>query len=119
MIIRDSYNALFIYIIVSFLLVIVLYSLSFLISPKLNTVQKLSIYECGFDSISTTHVEFNVKFYLVALLFVIFDLEIVFLFPWSVYLGSLNLFSFYTMMYFLVMLLIGFLYEYKKGALEW
>jgi NADH-quinone oxidoreductase subunit A len=119
MLIKDSYTFIFIYAIVSFCLVIILYSLSYLLSNKLGSVQKLSAYECGFEPISSSQIKFNVKFYLVALLFVIFDLEIIFLFPWSVNVLTLGIFGYYSMLFFLGLLTLGFIYEYKKGAIEW
>lgn len=80
---------------------------------------KLAAYECGFDAFSDTKGRFDVKFYLVALLFIIFDLEIAFLFPWAVTLGRIGAFGFWSMMAFLGILAVGFFYEWKKGALDW
>jgi NADH-quinone oxidoreductase subunit A len=80
---------------------------------------KLSSYECGFEAIGEAHNMFDVKFYIVAILFIIFDLEIMFLIPWAVSLGKIGLFGFYSMMCFLTVLTIGFIYEWKKGALDW
>jgi NADH-quinone oxidoreductase subunit A len=76
-------------------------------------------FECGFDVFEDTRVNFDVRFYLVAILFIIFDLEIAFLFPWAVSLGNIGLFGFWSMMFFLLVLTFGFIYEWKKGALEW
>ena len=76
-------------------------------------------FECGFDVFEDTRVYFDVRFYLVAILFIIFDLEIAFLFPWAVSLGNIGLFGFWSMMFFLLVLTFGFIYEWKKGALEW
>jgi len=90
-----------------------------MISIKAPNIQKLSIYECGFEPINSPRTKFNIKFYLVALLFVLFDLEVVFVFPWAVNLYYLGLFGYYTMIFFLFVLTLGFIYEYKKGALEW
>ena len=81
--------------------------------------EKLSPYECGFDAFEDTRSQFDVRFYLVAILFIIFDLEVAFLFPWAVSLGSIGLLGFWSMMVFLGVLTIGFIYEWKKGALEW
>ena len=80
---------------------------------------KLSEYECGFPAFEDARAEFDVRFYLVAILFIIFDLEVSFLFPWAVSFGELGLFGFWSMMVFLGVLTIGFIYEWKKGALEW
>jgi len=82
-------------------------------------IEKLSAYECGFDPFEESLGRFDIKFYIVAILFLIFDLEIVFLFPWSVILLQLPLFSFWIIFYFLFILIIGFIYEWKKGALDW
>jgi len=81
--------------------------------------EKLSPYECGFEAFEDARVKFDVRYYLVAILFIIFDLEIAFLFPWAVALGDIGLFGFWSMMVFLAVLTIGFIYEWKKGALEW
>lgn len=81
--------------------------------------EKLAPYECGFDAFADSRGRFNVRFYLVALLFVIFDLEVAFLFPWAITLGALGDLGFWSMMLFLAILTAGFLYEWKKGALEW
>ena len=89
------------------------------IAPKNPDSEKLSPYECGFDPFDDSRSRFEVKFYLVAILFIIFDLEIVFLFPWAIAFKDLGLFGFFSMMFFLAILTIGFIYEWKKGALEW
>ncbi len=81
--------------------------------------EKLSAYECGFEPFSDARHKFDVRFYLVAILFIIFDLEVAFLFPWAVTLGHTGLFGFWSMVAFLGVLTIGFIYEWKKGALEW
>ena len=81
--------------------------------------EKLSAYECGFDAFEDARTKFDVRYYLVAILFIIFDLEIAFLFPWAVALGDIGLFGFWSMIVFLGVLTIGFIYEWKKGALEW
>ena len=93
--------------------------LNFLFSPKNPDSEKLSAYECGFEAFSDSRMEFDVRFYLVAILFIIFDLEIAFLFPWAVSLGQLGALGFWSMMIFLFVLTIGFIYEWKKGALDW
>ena len=93
--------------------------LNFLFSPKKPDPEKLSAYECGFEAFSDSRMEFDVRFYLVAILFIIFDLEIAFLFPWAISLGNLGPLGFWSMMIFLFILTIGFIYEWKKGALDW
>ncbi len=81
--------------------------------------EKLSAYECGFEAFADTRGRFDVRFYLVCLLFIIFDLEIAFLFPWAISLGDIGVFGFWSMMTFLGVLTVGFIYEWKKGGLEW
>jgi len=93
--------------------------LNFLFSPKNSDPEKLSAYECGFEAFGDSRMEFDVRFYLVAILFIIFDLEIAFLFPWAISLGNLGPLGFWSMMIFLFILTIGFIYEWKKGALDW
>ena len=93
--------------------------LNFLFSPKNPDPEKLSAYECGFEAFDDSRMEFDVRFYLVAILFIIFDLEIAFLFPWAISLGNLGSLGFWSMMIFLLILTIGFIYEWKKGALDW
>lgn len=90
-----------------------------LVSPSKPDANKLAAYECGFDAFSDAHHKFDVRFYLVAILFIIFDLEIAFLFPWAVTLGEIGWFGFWSMMGFLGILTVGFIYEWKKGALDW
>ena len=92
---------------------------SWIVAKQNPDDQKLSPYECGFDAFEDTRSQFDVRFYLVAILFIIFDLEVAFLFPWAVSLGSIGLFGFWSMMAFLGVLTVGFIYEWKKGALEW
>ena len=93
--------------------------INFLFSPKKPDPEKLSAYECGFEPFSDSRMEFDVRFYLVAILFIIFDLEIAFLFPWAISLGKIGLLGFVSMMIFLFILTVGFIYEWKKGALDW
>ena len=93
--------------------------LNFLFSPKNPDSAKLSAYECGFEAFGDSRMEFDVRFYLVAILFIIFDLEIAFLFPWAISLGNLGALGFWSMMIFLFVLTVGFVYEWKKGALDW
>ena len=93
--------------------------INFLFSPKKPDPEKLSAYECGFEPFNDSRMEFDIRFYLVAILFIIFDLEIAFLFPWAVSLGNIGSLGFWSMMIFLFVLTIGFIYEWKKGALDW
>ncbi|MGA8052366.1 MAG: NADH-quinone oxidoreductase subunit A [Burkholderiales bacterium] len=81
--------------------------------------EKLSPYECGFEAFEDAHMKFDVRYYLVAILFILFDLEIAFLFPWAITLNEIGSFGFWSMMLFLAILVVGFIYEWKKGALEW
>jgi NADH-quinone oxidoreductase subunit A len=92
---------------------------SYVIARQRPDAEKLSPYECGFEPFEDTRGRFDVRFYLVAILFIIFDLEVAFLFPWAVSLGNIGLLGFWSMMIFLGVLTIGFIYEWKKGALEW
>ena len=93
--------------------------LNFLLSPRKPDPEKLSTYECGFEAFGDSRMEFDVRFYLVAILFIIFDLEIAFLFPWAISLGQIGLIGFWSMMVFLFILTFGFIYEWKIGALDW
>ena len=93
--------------------------LNYFLSPKMPDHEKLSSYECGFEPFNDSRMEFDVRFYLVAILFIIFDLEIAFLFPWAISLGKIGIFGFISMMIFLFILTVGFIYEWKKGALDW
>ncbi len=92
---------------------------SLLVGLRKPDQEKLSAYECGFDAFSDARSKFDVRFYLVTLLFIIFDLEIAFLFPWAITLGKIGLFGFWSMIIFLSVLTVGFIYEWKKGGLEW
>ncbi len=92
---------------------------SFVIGQQRPDVEKNSAYECGFEAFDDSRGRFDVRFYLVAILFIIFDLEVAFLFPWAVTLGKIGVFGFWSMMVFLFILTIGFIYEWRKGALEW
>ena len=93
--------------------------LNFALAPNNPDPEKLSAYECGFEPFNDSRMEFDVRFYLVAILFIIFDLEIAFLFPWAISLGKIGIFGFVSMMIFLFILTVGFIYEWKKGALDW
>ena len=91
----------------------------FVIAYKSPDPEKLSAYECGFAAFDDARMQFDIRFYLVAILFIIFDLEVAFLFPWAVSFGSLGWAGFWSMMVFLAVLTVGFIYEWRKGALEW
>ncbi len=92
---------------------------AFVVAPQKPDTEKLSAYECGFNAFDDARMQFDVRYYLVAILFIIFDLEVAFLFPWAISLGALGVFGFWSMMVFLGVLTVGFVYEWKKGALEW
>ena len=107
-----------------FLAIAVALGLLLLLSAALIAVrnpdsEKVSAYECGFNAFDDARMKFDVRFYLVSILFIIFDLEIAFLFPWAISLGGIGPTGFWSMMFFLGVLTIGFIYEWKKGALEW
>lgn len=104
---------------VALALSLVLTSIAFLRGPSKPDLEKNSPYECGFEPFSDARMKFDVRFYLVAILFIIFDLEIAFLFPWSITLSEQGMTGFWSMMLFLAVLTVGFIYEWKKGALEW
>lgn len=93
--------------------------LSLVVAKQKPDPDKLSAYECGFDAFDDARHKFDVRFYLVAILFIIFDLEVAFLFPWAVTLGKIGMFGFWSMVVFLGVLTVGFIYEWKKGALDW
>ncbi|CAK9195746.1 unnamed protein product [Sphagnum troendelagicum] len=110
-----------VYLVISLLLSLILIDVSFLFasSSSLAYPEKLSAYECGFDPLDDARSRFDIRFYLVSILFIIFDLEVTFLFPWAVSLNKIGLFGFWSMIVFLLILTIGFIYEWKKGALDW
>ena len=114
-----NYLSIFIFFIICVILAVIIFFIPYLLSEKLNDKNKLSSYECGFNPFCDTHNEFDIKFYIVAILFIIFDLEISFLFPWAMTLGTISAFGFWTMAVFLIILTVGFVYEWKKGALDW
>ena len=114
-----DYFPIILFLIISFGLSLGFIMMNFLFSPKNPDPEKLSAYECGFEPVNDSRMEFDVRFYLVAILFIIFDLEIAFLFPWAISLGKIGLLGFVSMMIFLFILTVGFIYEWKKGALDW
>jgi len=114
-----DYFSIILFLIISLSLSIGFIVFNFLLSPSKPDPEKLSAYECGFEPFDDSRMEFDVRFYLVAILFIIFDLEIAFLFPWAISLGNIGLLGFSSMMIFLFILTVGFIYEWKKGALDW
>jgi len=114
-----DYLSIIIFLFIALFLSIGFVLVNFLVAPNNPDPEKLSAYECGFEAFDDSRMEFDVRFYLVAILFIIFDLEIAFLFPWAISLGNIGLLGFWSMMIFLSVLSIGFIYEWKKGALEW
>ena len=116
---RNEYVYLLISIFSGLVLSLVIFSISNFLITKQYDLEKTSAYECGFEPFEDSRTRFDVKFYLVAILFIIFDLEIVFLFPWSTSLGSLDQVGYWSMFIFLFILTVGFVYEWCKGALDW
>ncbi len=114
-----EYLPILIFLVIAGGLALVMVALPVVLAPKNPDSEKLSAYECGFDTFGDARGKFDVRFYLVSILFIIFDLEVAFLFPWAITLGKIGLVGFWSMMVFLGVLTIGFIYEWKKGALEW
>ena len=114
-----DYLPLVVFIGLSLVIGIALLVIPFLVAYSKPDAEKLSAYECGFNAFDDASMKFDVRFYLVSILFIIFDLEVAFLFPWAVAFKSVGLFGFWSMMLFLGVLTVGFVYEWKKGALEW
>jgi len=114
-----SYLPVAIFIGVALAIGLALMASAFLIAIRRPDAEKLSAYECGFDAFDDARMHFDIRFYLVAILFIIFDLEVAFLFPWAISLKEVGIFGFWSMMVFLGILTIGFVYEWRKGALEW
>ena len=114
-----SYVPIFLFILISLGIGIAAISAGRILAPDHPDDQKLSPYECGFEAFEDSRMKFDVRYYLVAILFIIFDLEIAFLFPWAVVLHEIGVFGFWAMILFLGVLVVGFVYEWKKGALEW
>ncbi len=115
----SSYFSIILFLFIALVLSVGFIFANFLAAPSNPDPEKLSAYECGFEAFDDSRMEFDVRFYLVAILFIIFDLEIAFLFPWAISLGNIGALGFWSMMIFLSILTIGFIYEWKKGALEW
>ena len=115
----ENYVPILVFLAVGIGLGLLLTALGFLLGRRRPDSEKLSAYECGFEAFEDTRMKFDVRYYLVAILFIIFDLEIAFLFPWAVALDGIGLFGVLAMAVFIGILVIGFIYEWKKGALEW
>jgi len=115
----QEYLPIIIFIIIASIISTIMIAIPMFFAVSKPDSEKISPYECGFEPFDDARIEFDVRFYLVAILFVIFDLEIAFLFPWAITLGKIGLFGFWSMMVFLLILTIGFIYEWRKGALEW
>jgi NADH-quinone oxidoreductase subunit A len=115
----ENYFPILLFILVGLAVGVVPMLLGWLIGPNRPDPEKLSPYECGFEAFEDARMKFDVRYYLVAILFILFDLEIAFLFPWAVVLKEIGLFGYVAMMLFLGILVVGFIYEWKKGELEW
>lgn len=115
----ENYLPVLMFIIIGALVGVVFRALGFILGPRRPDSEKDSPYECGFEAFEDARMKFDVRFYLVAILFIIFDLEIAFLFPWAVVLGKIGVVGLVAMTVFLAILVVGFIYEWKKGALEW
>ena len=115
----NEYFSIIVFLIIALGLSFLFIIINFALAPKNPDPEKLSSYECGFEPFNDSRMEFDVRFYLVAILFIIFDLEIAFLFPWAISLGKIGFLGFISMMIFLFILTVGFVYEWKKGALDW
>lgn len=118
-VIFKEYLNIFIFLGVAVVISCAIFMFSYFLIPKKEDQEKISAYECGFNPFDDARATFDIRFYLVAILFLIFDLEISFLFPWSVSLSTISSYGFWSMMVFLLILTIGFVYEWYKGALEW
>ena len=115
----ENYLPILIFLIVGLGLGGVLFMLGYFLGPNRPDSAKQSPYECGFDAFEDARMQFDVRYYLIAILFIIFDLEIAFFFPWAVALRDVGMVGFWAMMLFLAVLVVGFIYEWRKGALEW
>ena len=115
----ENYLPVLIFIIIGFVIGAVMIGMGFMLGTSKPDSEKLSPYECGFEAFEDARMKFDVRYYLVAILFIIFDLEIAFLSPWAVVLDEIGMVGFVAMTVFLAILVVGFIYEWKKGALEW
>ncbi len=114
-----EYLPILIFLAIAIGLALIIIMASLLVARQSPDSEKISAYECGFEPFEDSRQKFDVRYYLVAILFIIFDLEVAFLFPWAVSLGNIGLFGFWSMVFFLGVLTVGFIYEWRKGALEW
>jgi NADH-quinone oxidoreductase subunit A len=117
--IKEEYLAIFVYLCFAIFLALLIVILSYFLVTQSPETEKLSTYECGFDPYGDTRNQFNIRFYIIAILFILFDIEIIFLLPWCVSIAQLDLLAFWTMVEFLVELGIGFIYAWCVGAIEW
>jgi NADH-quinone oxidoreductase subunit A len=115
----QQYFPVLLFVLVGLAIGVVPVALGWLIGPNKPDSEKLSPYECGFEAFEDARMRFDVRYYLVAILFILFDLEIAFLFPWAVVLEQIGTFGFVSMLVFLAILVVGFIYEWRKGALDW
>jgi NADH-quinone oxidoreductase subunit A len=115
----ENYIPVLMFIGVSLAIGVVALAAGTVLGPHKPDDEKLSPYECGFEAFEGTRMKFDVRYYLVAILFIVFDLEIAFLFPWAVVLDTIGMFGFLAMVIFLLVLVVGFIFEWRKGALEW
>ena len=115
----ENYFPILLFILIGLAVGVLAMAFGWLCAPNRPDSEKLSPYECGFEAFEDARMKFDVRYYLVAILFIIFDLEVAFLFPWAVALGDIGVYGFWSMMAFLAVLTVGFIYEWMKGALEW
>ncbi len=115
----ENYVPILVFLLLGLIFGIAPIAMAYMLGPQRPDDAKLSPYECGFEAFEDSRMKFDVRFYLVAILFIIFDLEIAFMFPWAVVLEELGVYGFWVMFVFLAILIVGFAYEWKKGAMEW
>jgi NADH-quinone oxidoreductase subunit A len=114
-----AYIPILVFLMIATVIAVAMLAIPRIIAPKRPYGEKMSPYECGFEAFDDARGRFDIRFYLVAILFVVFDLEVAFLFPWAMAFKGMGMFGFFSMMLFLGILIVGFIYEWKKGALEW
>lgn len=114
-----DYNILFLYFIITTILACIMFLLPFIIAPSAASNEKLSSYECGFEPFEDARVKFDIHFYIIAILFIIFDIELLFLFPWVLNISSIGYLGFINFFIFLALITLGFYYEWLKRALDW
>jgi len=115
----SAYFPILVFLAIAGVIAVAMVAASFVLAPQRPNSEKLSPYECGFEPFEDARIRFDVRYYLVAILFIIFDLEVAFLFPWAISLGDIGVYGFWSMVVFLAVLTVGFVYEWMKGALEW